>query len=206
MKDSLPAATWPTSKVPPLLCCGAISKVSQSETLDRRKPGEGERTRCGGVESLSSSLTTVMLEFLVVFGEIKVLSEGPQAQLSVQMLPIMRSRSGFSSQTCRGALTVQICEEETLHPVIHPVQTHFQAVILLFQINLSRDVRLPLTSIQPKLGLLCIYSGFDYSGLVIVVFFIEMIFHYYKSCYRKGRRTHTQTNTFKSSDSDPDHL
>lgn len=33
--NSLPAATWPTSKVPPLLCCGAISKVRQNEMGDK---------------------------------------------------------------------------------------------------------------------------------------------------------------------------
>lgn len=115
MKDSLPAAAWPTSKVAPLLCCGAVSKVRQSETLDRRKQGEGEQTRCGGVQPLDASLAISMLAFVVVSCKTKGLLEGPQAQLPVQMLPILRSRSGFSSRTselCRGTLTVQICEAE----------------------------------------------------------------------------------------------
>lgn len=107
-----------------LLCSAAAPSAKSDRTRcwtggsrekESRHAAEVFYSLSSEVEPPNASLTIIMLAVLAVFCEIKVLLEGPQAQLLVQMLQILCSRSGFSSQTselCRGTLTVQICEAE----------------------------------------------------------------------------------------------
>lgn len=117
--NSLPAATWPTSKVPPLLCCGAISKVRQNEMGD--KWGGAWRKRADKLQRCFIYcperqnhwvflLKLIRLEFVGIICKIKALLGRPQEHLLVQSLPILSSRSGFSfsaSQLQAGSFTTR---------------------------------------------------------------------------------------------------
>lgn len=122
--NSLPAATWPTSKVPPLLCCGAISKVRQNEMGDkwggawRRRADKLQRCFIYCPERQNHWVflpKLIRLEFVSIICKVKALLGRLQDHLLVQSLPILSSRSGFSfsaSQLQAGSFTTRICEAE----------------------------------------------------------------------------------------------
>lgn len=96
--------------------CSAAAPSAKSDGA-RSMTGGSREKESSHAEPLKASLAVSTLPCVVVFCEIRVLLEGPQAQLPAQMLPILHSRSGFTSQTserCRGTSTVHICEAEML--------------------------------------------------------------------------------------------
>lgn len=60
---------------------------------------------------------------------------------------------------------------------IHRVQIHTQAVILLFQANLSWNNRRPVSSIQLWLFCILFWVSLLYSRLVIAIFLVRIILH-----------------------------
>lgn len=61
--------------------------------------------------------------------------------------------------------------------LLHRVQIHSQAVILLFQANLSWNNRLPVSSIQLWLFCILFWVSLLYSRLVIAIFLVRIILH-----------------------------
>lgn len=182
--------------------CALLQRHQQSQTerdvgpAESRQAAEVFYSLSSEVEPLNASLTIIMSVFVVGFCKIKVLLEGPQAQLPAQMLPNLRSRSGFSSRS--SAEQLQLCKYVKQKCLNTWSPNSFSGSH--FIISNTFEQRRQAANTHPELGLLCIYYGLAYSGLVFVVFFITMVFHNHKSCCWKGRQVQTQCEC------DPDHL